>query len=37
MLGNIQFIGELYKKRMLNENATKECLETLLNVETMMA
>lgn len=31
MLGNIQFIGELYKKSMLKENVMKTCVEHLLN------
>lgn len=31
MLGNIQFIGELYKKAMLKENVMKTCVEHLLN------
>ncbi|CAN0533549.1 unnamed protein product [Ectocarpus sp. 12 AP-2014] len=31
MLGNIQFIGELYKKSMLKENVMKTCVEQLLN------
>ena len=31
MLGNIQFIGELYKKNMLKENVMKTCVEHLLN------
>lgn len=33
MLGNIQFIGELYKKEMLRENVMKTCVEHLLNAE----
>lgn len=33
MLGNIQFIGELYKNEMLKENVMKGCVETLLNVQ----
>lgn len=30
MLGNIQFIGELYKKGVLRENVMKSCVEKLL-------
>ncbi|CAN0104148.1 unnamed protein product, partial [Scytosiphon promiscuus] len=37
MLGNIQFIGELYKKAMLKENVMKTCVETLLNAEKDIA
>lgn len=33
MLGNIQFIGELYKKSVLRENVMKTCVESLLNAE----
>lgn len=33
MLGNIQFIGELYKKSMLKENVMKTCVEHLLNAQ----
>ncbi|CAN0525103.1 unnamed protein product [Ectocarpus sp. 12 AP-2014] len=33
MLGNIQFIGELYKKSMLKENVMKTCVEQLLNAK----
>ncbi|CAM9582782.1 unnamed protein product, partial [Sphacelaria rigidula] len=36
MLGNIQFIGELYKKTMLKENVMKTCVETLLNTTREM-
>eukprot|EP00752_Nemacystus_decipiens_P016320 g14595.t1 len=31
MLGNVQFIGELYKRSMLLENVMKMCVEHLLN------
>lgn len=31
MLGNIQFIGELFKKSMLKETVMKSCVEQLLN------
>lgn len=34
MLGNIQFIGELYKKAVLKENVMKSCVEKLLAAET---
>lgn len=37
MLGNIQFIGELYKKTMLKENVMKTCVETLLKAEKEVA
>ncbi|CAN0036883.1 unnamed protein product, partial [Hapterophycus canaliculatus] len=37
MLGNIQFIGELYKKSMLKENVMKTCVESLLNAEKDIA
>ena len=30
MLGNIRFIGELYKKKMLKENIMHECILKLL-------
>lgn len=36
MLGNIQFIGELYKKEMLKENVMMTCVDTLLNAERDM-
>ncbi|CAM9898520.1 unnamed protein product, partial [Heterosigma akashiwo] len=32
MLGNIRFIGELYKKDMLKENIMHECLLSLLKI-----
>ena len=31
MLGNIQFIGELFKKGVLRETVMKTCVERLLN------
>ena len=31
MLGNIQFIGELFKKGVLKEAVMKTCVEHLLN------
>ncbi|CBJ33927.1 eukaryotic initiation factor 4G [Ectocarpus siliculosus] len=37
MLGNIQFIGELYKKSMLKENVMKTCVEQLLNAKKEVA
>jgi translation initiation factor 4G len=33
MLGNIRFIGELYKKGMLKENILHECIRTLMCIE----
>lgn len=30
MLGNIQFIGQLYKKKMLTERIMHECIRKLL-------
>lgn len=36
MLGNIQFIGELYKKDMLKETVMKTCVDHLLNAEREM-
>jgi hypothetical protein len=33
MLGNIRFIGELYKKKMLKENIMHECIRKLLGYE----
>ncbi|OQR81538.1 eukaryotic translation initiation factor 4 gamma [Thraustotheca clavata] len=36
MLGNIRFIGELYKKGMLQERIMHECIKKLLNVTTVM-
>lgn len=32
MLGNIRFIGELYKKRMLKELIMHECIRKLLGL-----
>ena len=29
-LGNIQFVGQLYKKRMLTEKIMHECIKSLL-------
>ncbi|CAN0474949.1 unnamed protein product, partial [Scytosiphon promiscuus] len=31
MLGNIRFIGEAYKKDLVQDNVMKEWMETLLN------
>lgn len=33
MLGNIQFIAELFKKEMLKENIIIMCVGTLLNAD----
>lgn len=37
MLGNIQFIGELYKQQMLKENIIHKCVQKLLNIEEQTA
>merc|ERR1712087_589876 len=34
MLGNIRFIGELYKKNMIRENIMHFCIRSLLKIDT---